>query len=155
MSDGTDAGGITRSAFYLYFRGRHELLTAADVGTAQALYDEADRWCTAAAVPSGAWARLGGVAAVVRTAHRPVARHHRVLGLRREIRLVWREVVGRFVDATTEHLRTEQRAGRAPAARRGSSSPKRRLKRSCGRSSAAATSTWPAASDRGPSWSTR
>ncbi len=105
--------GLSRSAFYFYFRDKHDLLIAAAAEVADDLYVEADRWWHGQGEP-GALVReaLTGVASVY-------ARHGRLLGLAVEVstydpdvRTFWRSLVERFVDATAEHLERERAAGR-------------------------------------------
>ncbi len=105
--------GLSRSAFYFYFRDKHDLLIAAAAEVADDLYVEADRWWHGQGEP-GALVReaLTGVASVY-------ARHGRLLGLAVEVstydpdvRAFWRSLVERFVDATAEHLERERVAGR-------------------------------------------
>lgn len=107
--------GLSRSAFYFYFQDKHDLLTAAAGEVVDELYREADRWWHGEGEPEARVRRaLHGVAALY-------ARHGRLLGVAvevstydREVGGVWRALVTRFVDATVEHLRGEQEAGRAP-----------------------------------------
>jgi len=105
--------GLSRSAFYFYFRDKHDLLIAAAAEVADDLYVEADCWWHGQGEP-GALVReaLTGVASVY-------ARHGRLLGLAVEVstydpdvRAFWRSLVERFVDATAEHLERERVAGR-------------------------------------------
>ena len=105
--------GLSRSAFYFYFRDKHDLLIAAAAEVADDLYVEADCWWHGQGEP-GALVReaLTGVASVY-------ARHGRLLGLAVEVstydpdvRAFWRSLVERFVDATAEHLEGELAAGR-------------------------------------------
>ncbi len=115
VDDVARAAGITRSAFYLYFRDKHELLAAAAAGLAQALHDEADRWWHGRGRPERRLREaLGGVAALYERHTGLLRAIIEVSGYDDEIRLFWREVVERFVDATTEELRAERRAGRVP-----------------------------------------
>lgn len=108
--------GLSRSAFYFYFQDKHDLLTAAAGDVTEDLYREADRW----------WHGEGEPDALVREALTGVAslysRHGRLLGLAvevstydREVGAIWRALVNRFVEATAEHLRCEQAAGRVGA----------------------------------------
>jgi AcrR family transcriptional regulator len=105
--------GLSRSAFYFYFQDKHDLLSAAAAEVVEELYEQADRW----------WHGEGEAEALVRRALTGVAslyaRHRRLLGLAvevstydREFGGVWRALVGRFVDATVEHVRVEQEANR-------------------------------------------
>lgn len=108
--------GLSRSAFYFYFQDKHELLTAAAAEVVEDLYAEADRW----------WHGRGEPEALIREALAGVAglyeRHRRLIGVAvevstydAEVGAVWRALVNRFVDATSEHLRGEQAAGRVAA----------------------------------------
>lgn len=116
VDDVARSAGITRSAFYLYFLDKRELLTAAATELGRALYDEADRWWHGRGGPERRLRdALGGVAAVYERHTGLLRAIIEVSGYDDEIRLFWRGVVERFVDATTEHLRTEQRAGRVPS----------------------------------------
>jgi TetR/AcrR family transcriptional regulator, ethionamide resistance regulator len=107
--------GLSRSAFYFYFRDKHELLMVAAAEVADELFLEADRW----------WHGTGAPEALVREALQGVAsvyaRHARLLGVAvevstydDEVRQFWRELVDRFVAATEDHIRREQAAGRMP-----------------------------------------
>ena len=109
--------GISRTAFYFYFADKRELLMrlAADVG--QQLYDEAETWWSGsgdgAAQLSGA---LGKIAALYR-AHSPlVCAIVEVSTYDPPVGVFWRELVGRFVDASAARIAAEQAAGRANAA---------------------------------------
>jgi TetR/AcrR family transcriptional regulator, ethionamide resistance regulator len=107
------ATGITRSAFYLYFRDKHELLMEATREVADELYREADRWWHGDGEPEALiHAALTGVTAVY-------ARHGSLLRIAtevatydEEIRRFWLGLVERFVTATAAHLRREQKARR-------------------------------------------
>jgi AcrR family transcriptional regulator len=108
--------GVSRTAFYLYYRDKGELLMEAVEEVAAALYEQADRW----------WHGEGEPAELVRDAVAGVARvwagQARVLRAvteastyDEEVREFWVGVVGRFVTATEEHIRADQRSGRIPA----------------------------------------
>lgn len=108
--------GLSRSAFYFYFRDKHDLLATAASEVTGDLLREADRW----------WHGQGDPETLVREALTGVAslyaRHRRLLGLAvevstydREVGAIWRSLVNRFVDATAEHLRREQAEGRVGA----------------------------------------
>ncbi len=106
--------GLSRSAFYFYFRDKHDVLMTAAGEVGEELYREADRW----------WHGEGDPETLVRQAITGVAslyaRHGRLLGMAVEVSTYdhelgsfWRGLVGRFVDATAEHLEREVAAGRA------------------------------------------
>jgi len=106
--------GISRTAFYFYFRDKRELLMRVTEETTDRLYAEAEGW----------WGGEGDGAERLSEALRAVIavyREHGVL-LRAvveastydpEVATFWRAVVARFVDATRERIEAEQRAGRA------------------------------------------
>lgn len=113
VDDIARGAGLTRSAFYFYFRDKHELLMAATEEAVDALYRQADRW----------WHGDGDAEKLVREALAGVvavyAEHATLLRVATEVstyddevREFWRGLVARFVTATAAHLRREQAAGR-------------------------------------------
>ncbi len=107
------AAGLSRSAFYFYFRDKRDLLMAVAEEVADDLYREADRW----------WHGEGPPETLISVAlEGAVAVYERHAGLIRvatevstydeEVGRFWRELMGRFVVATADHLRREQTAGR-------------------------------------------
>jgi TetR/AcrR family transcriptional regulator, ethionamide resistance regulator len=117
VADIAAAAGLKRSAFYFYFSDKRELLVAATTEAAEELYREADRW----------WHGEGRSEERLKSALRGMADlYERNASLLRvatevstydgEVRVFWRAVVERFIVATEDHLRDEQRAGRVPRA---------------------------------------
>lgn len=115
IDDVAREAGLSRSAFYFYFRDKHDLLMAVTEEVAETLYREADRW----------WHGEGEPEALVREALSGVAAvYSRHAGLLRvatevstydeEVRQFWRTLVERFIDATADYLSREQKAGRLP-----------------------------------------
>lgn len=109
--------GLSRSAFYFYFRDKIEVLGAAATEAGEILYAQADRWWSGAGTPE-ALARdaLGGVA-------HAYAEHAAVLRATTEVSTyvarvaaLWRALIDRFIDATAAHLRAEQARGVASPA---------------------------------------
>ena len=109
------SAGLSRSAFYFYFRDKQDLLMAAAAELTDELYGEADRW----------WHGEGDPATLVREALTGVtsvyARHARLLGVAvevstydDEVRVFWRALIERFIDATSDHLARERAAARLP-----------------------------------------
>jgi AcrR family transcriptional regulator len=105
--------GISRTAFYFYFRDKRELLMRLTEDVAELFYAQAETW----------WSGEGDGPAEMREAL------ELVIGLYREhgplLRAVveasaydeavagfWRAVLGRFVDATRRRIETEQDKGR-------------------------------------------
>lgn len=104
--------GVSRSAFYLHFRDKHDLLLAAVEEVASALYEMADRWWRGEGPPAERVRRaIEGVVAVY-------AEHAGVLRIAtevstydEEVREAWRAIVERFIDAGADHIRSEQERG--------------------------------------------
>jgi AcrR family transcriptional regulator len=108
--------GISRTAFYFYFADKRELLMRLASALSDELYREADAWWSGAGDGSQQLtAAVGKIAAVYRV-HRPlvcaiveVSAYDEVVGP------FWRALVGRFVEASAERIRSEIAAGRADA----------------------------------------
>jgi TetR/AcrR family transcriptional regulator, ethionamide resistance regulator len=103
--------GISRTAFYFYFRDKRELLVRLTEDVNAELMSAAETW----------WSGGGDL----RTALHAIAGLYREHGalLRAVVEVstydeavaqFWRGLVGRFADATREHIEAEQQAGRAP-----------------------------------------
>jgi TetR/AcrR family transcriptional regulator, ethionamide resistance regulator len=111
------AAGIKRSAFYFYFQGKQDLLVAAASDTAEALYAEADRWWHGRGRPERRLEEaLRGMAALYERHAALLRVATEVSTYDDEVRVFWRELIERFIDATASHLEGEQRAGRVPTA---------------------------------------
>ena len=76
------AAGRSRTAFYLYFRDKRDLLMRLTEAVAETLYDEADRW----------WSGTDG------------RRELRAALADEQVGRFWRQLVGRFVEATERRL---------------------------------------------------
>jgi len=106
------AAGLSRSAFYVHFHDKHELLLAAVQEVADELYEMSERWWRAEGAPGERVRRaLEGVVSVY-------AEHARLLRLATEVstyddevREFWLGIMGRFIEATSEHIRSEQADG--------------------------------------------
>jgi AcrR family transcriptional regulator len=109
--------GISRTAFYFYFRDKRELLMRLTAGVAEELFAEAERW----------WAGDGEGEAELRAAIAKVVgiyrRHPALLravveaaAYDEEAASFWRALVGRFADSTQARIEREQAAGRADPA---------------------------------------
>jgi AcrR family transcriptional regulator len=109
--------GISRTAFYFYFRDKRELLERVTSGVSDLLFEEADRW----------WSGDGDGPAELRIALRNVVgvwQEHGAI-LRAvveastydvEVAAFWRDLIGRFVDATRRQIEADQAAGRVSPA---------------------------------------
>ncbi|MEI2700871.1 MAG: TetR/AcrR family transcriptional regulator [Baekduia sp.] len=99
----------TRTAFYFYFRDKRDLLVKATDQIAAVLYDEADAW----------WSGDGGLADLrvaldnVLTTYRAHAPFLRAVveaaTYDDEVGRFWRELVGRFIEATERRLLADGR----------------------------------------------
>lgn len=117
VDDIARAAGIKRSAFYVHFSDKQDLLVAAAGDTADALYREADRWWHGGGPPEE---RLTGALSGIAELY---DRHSSLLRAATEVstydddvRVFWRGIVERFIEATADHLRREQAVGRVPHA---------------------------------------
>jgi TetR/AcrR family transcriptional regulator, ethionamide resistance regulator len=109
------SAGVSRTAFYLYFRDKGELLMEAVEEVAAALYEQADRWWHGEGEPAELISdAVGGVARVWASQARVLRAVTEASSYDEEVREFWVGVVGRFIAATEEHVRAEQRADRTP-----------------------------------------
>jgi AcrR family transcriptional regulator len=110
------SAGISRSAFYTHFEDKQGLLLVAVEEVSAELYEMAERW----------WHGLGPPAERVRRAIEGVvsvyAENATVLRIAaevstydEEVRDLWLDIGGRFIEATAEHIRSEQVRGLIPA----------------------------------------
>ncbi len=111
------SAGISRTAFYFYFKDKRELLMRLAEDITGELYSQADDWFTGnEGAPED---QVSGALAAISTLyfeHGPLLRAIvEVSTYDEEIATVWRALLQRFADATTERIKTEQEAGRAPA----------------------------------------
>jgi TetR/AcrR family transcriptional regulator, ethionamide resistance regulator len=83
--------GRPRTAFYLYFRDKRELLMRLTEDVAETLYQEADRWWSGT---RGTWAEHASLLGAMVEAST----------YDQEIGEFWRGLVGRFIDATERRL---------------------------------------------------
>jgi AcrR family transcriptional regulator len=108
VEDIATRAGISRTAFYFYFRGKRELLMRLTEGVAELLYRDADRW----------WSVDGDGEPALRDALRSIVAlygEHAVLlravveasAYDRVVAEFWQAVVGRFVHATRMRIEDE------------------------------------------------
>jgi TetR/AcrR family transcriptional regulator, ethionamide resistance regulator len=101
--------GLSRTAFYFYFRDKRDLLRRLSEEVTGELFVAADTWWSGAGDLDEA---LHVFAALYRD-HAPLLRAiGEVAAYDDEIGMLWRSLVGRFVTATREHLEAEITAGR-------------------------------------------
>lgn len=107
--------GISRTAFYFYFRDKRELLMRLTENLTTLFYGQAEIWFSGDAEPERELrTAIGDIAAAYRE-HAPLVRAViEVSGSDPEVAAHWRTLIGRFVEASTIRIEAEQAAGRAP-----------------------------------------
>jgi len=106
--------GISRPAFYFYFRDKRDLLTRVTGGIGEELYREAEHWWGGAGERDGGEQLAEALAQIVGLYRRHPALLRAVVeaaAYDREVAGYWRTLVGRFVDATCARIEREQAAG--------------------------------------------
>jgi AcrR family transcriptional regulator len=108
--------GISRTAFYFYFRDKRELLMRLTEDVAEQLYAEADRWYSGEGDPEDEMREALVKIAALYDQHSPLLRVIvEVSTYDEEVAEFWRSVLGRFIEATRQRIELEQQAGKAPA----------------------------------------
>jgi TetR/AcrR family transcriptional regulator, ethionamide resistance regulator len=101
--------GLSRPAFYVYFRDRHDLVLRLIGEIGSELFEMADIWLKGGDLRAG----LEGVVAVY-AKHGPVLRAISDAAVDDpDVEKAYHGLVQRFIDATAEHIRLEQKGGRA------------------------------------------
>jgi TetR/AcrR family transcriptional regulator, ethionamide resistance regulator len=110
--------GLTRSAFYFYFRDKHDVLMSATEDVVELVYREADRWWHGDDSDSRLLIRaaLEGVVSVYEQNATLLRVATEVSSYDDEVRDLWKGLVERFIEATEQHLRREQGQGRVSPA---------------------------------------
>jgi AcrR family transcriptional regulator len=108
--------GISRTAFYFYFRDKRELLMRLTSEVNRQLYDAAAVWWSGEGEPEEAIrGALAGIAQLYREHGALLRAIVEVSTYDDEVAQFWRGMVNRFVDATEERIRSEQARGAALA----------------------------------------
>jgi AcrR family transcriptional regulator len=101
--------GLSRPAFYVYFRDRHDLVLRLLGEIGSELFDMADKWLKGGDLR----AAVEGVVGVY-AEHGPVLRALSDAAVDDpDVERAYHGLVQRFIDATADHIRAEQRGGRA------------------------------------------
>ncbi len=112
IDDIAQAAGISRSAFYFYFRDKYDILEPAADEVARLLFAEADRWFSGEGAPVElVHDALTGVLALYKehaTLLRAIAE---AAAYDEEVREFWWGIVDRFIQATARRLEKERREG--------------------------------------------
>lgn len=104
--------GISRSAFYTHYRDKHDLLLVAVTEVADQLYEMADRWWHGSGPPAErVRLALEGVVSVYGENADLLRVAAEVSTYDDEVRDMWLAIIERFIDATAEHISSEQDKG--------------------------------------------
>jgi AcrR family transcriptional regulator len=106
--------GISRTAFYFYFRDKRELLLRLTEGVTDELYRQGNIWFSGTGEPAADLAEaLRSIGALYRENGAVLAAIVQAAATDDEIAMSWHAIVDRFVDATTRRIEELQRGGRA------------------------------------------
>jgi TetR/AcrR family transcriptional regulator, ethionamide resistance regulator len=112
------AAGISRTAFYFYFRDKRDLLERLTEEVTDVFYAEADIWWSADGDPAVALREALTNIAAVYVEHGVLLRAIvEVAGYDEDVARFWRSLVARFVEATERRIEAEARAGRSATQR--------------------------------------
>src|SRR3954453_5031044 len=107
--------GISRTAFYFYFRDKRELLLRLTEDVTDELYRVGDIWFSGAGEPATELAEaLGNIGALYREHGAVLRAIVQAAATDDEIAVSWHRIVDRFVDATSRRIEDLQHDGRAP-----------------------------------------
>jgi len=110
-----EAAGRTRTAFYVYFRDKGELLMRLTEGVSELLFVEADRWWSGVDGPADLEQALTNILRIYRD-HAAVLRAVvEASAYDEQVGSFWRGLIGRFIAATERRLVTEGEADKGAA----------------------------------------
>ena len=106
--------GISRTAFYFYFRDKRELLLRLTEEVTRRLYAEGDIWFSGDGAPEDQLARaLRNVASLYREHGNVLRAIVDAASADQEVAEFWHRIIERFVGATQRAVEDERRSGRA------------------------------------------
>jgi TetR/AcrR family transcriptional regulator, ethionamide resistance regulator len=109
----TSRAGISRTAYYFYFRDKRELLMRLTEDVTERLYAEGDIWFSGQGDPTDELGRALRNVAVLYREHGNVLRAIvDAASGDEEVARFWHEIIDRFVAATQERIEAEHGAGR-------------------------------------------
>ncbi|MGA9372225.1 MAG: TetR/AcrR family transcriptional regulator [Solirubrobacterales bacterium] len=109
------SAGISRSAFYTHFQDKQELLLVAVGEVSERLYEMADRWWHGVGPPAERVRRaIEGVVSVYAAEAGLLRIATEVSTYDEEVRELWLDIAERFIEATADHVRSEQDVGLIP-----------------------------------------
>lgn len=103
----SERAGKARTAFYAYFRDKRDLLTRVTAQVAAALYDEADRWWSGEGAVGDLRIALANILSTYRQHSALLRAVVEASSYDDEVAAFWRELVGRFIEATERRLATD------------------------------------------------
>jgi TetR/AcrR family transcriptional regulator, ethionamide resistance regulator len=105
--------GISRTAFYFYFRDKRELLMRLTEDVSELLYQQADIWFSGAGEPEPEMREALTNIAALYAEHGVLLRAIvEVSTYDEEVAQFWRALTGRFVEASRRRIEAEREAGR-------------------------------------------
>jgi TetR/AcrR family transcriptional regulator, ethionamide resistance regulator len=108
--------GISRTAFYFYFRDKRELLMRLTEDVSELLYQQADIWFSGAGEPEPEMREALTNIAALYAEHGVLLRAIvEVSTYDEEVAQFWRALTGRFVEASRKRIEAEREAGRTPS----------------------------------------
>jgi AcrR family transcriptional regulator len=108
--------GISRTAFYFYFKDKRELLVRLTEEVTTELYEQADVWFSGEGEAREEILEALTRIAQLYTEHAALMRVIvEVSTYEEEVATFWRGLLSRFIDATAQRIAAEQAAGAAPA----------------------------------------
>src|SRR3954449_8430518 len=106
--------GISRTAFYFYFRDKRELLLRLTEDVTDELYRQGDIWFSGDGAPADELGHaLRNIGALYREHGAVLRAIVQAAATDDEIAISWHRIVDRFVDATSHRIEELQREGRA------------------------------------------
>jgi TetR/AcrR family transcriptional regulator, ethionamide resistance regulator len=109
--------GISRTAFYFYFRDKRELLMRLTEQVNDELYAQADIWWSGSGDPGDEMREaLSNIAELYREHGVVLKAIVEVSAYDEEVARLWRTLMGRFVAATQRRIEAEQQVGKAAPA---------------------------------------
>ena len=109
------SAGVSRPAFYTHFSDKEELLLVAVGEVSEQLYEMADRWWHGVGPPAQRVRQaIEGVVSVYAGEARLLRIAAEVATYDDEVRALWLDIAERFIEATADHIRSEQEVGLIP-----------------------------------------
>jgi AcrR family transcriptional regulator len=109
------SAGISRSAFYTHFEDKQGLLVVAVAEVAEQLFEMAERWWHGIGAPAERVRRaIDGVVSVYAENAALLRIATEVSTYDEEMRTLWLDIGERFIEATAEHIHSEQTGGLIP-----------------------------------------